>query len=103
MIQTGAQAAEVDLPVIQLANETSMDDKLVSLIVYVQMHPHVVSVEFQASKNFSHVIYLSDNRQMQGTPLGICIGLPKSLSAIANFFRVVYSVSWIDWNRLGRL
>ena len=52
MIHTGA--AEVNL--IRLANEASMDDKLASLITYVQGHPHVVSVELQASKIFRLVI-----------------------------------------------
>ena len=52
MIQEGA--AEVNL--IRLGNEACMDDKLASLITYVQGHPHVVSVELQASKIFRLVI-----------------------------------------------
>ena len=75
-----AGAAEANL--IRLGNEASMDNTLASLITYVQTHPHVVSVELQSSEIFRLVIYLSDNCQMQGTPLGICKGMPKSLSAI---------------------
>ena len=52
MIQEGG--AEVNL--IRLGNEASMDDKLASLITYVQRHPHVVRVELQASENFRLVI-----------------------------------------------
>ena len=52
MIQEGG--AEVNL--IRLGNEASMDDKLASLITYVQGHPHVVSVELQASEIFRLVI-----------------------------------------------
>ena len=52
MIQEGA--AEVNH--IRFGNEACMDDKLASLITYVQGHPHVVSVELQASKIFRLVI-----------------------------------------------
>ena len=52
MIQEGA--AEVNL--IRLGNEAFMDDRLASLIAHVQGHPHVVSVELQASEIFRLVI-----------------------------------------------
>ena len=52
MIQEGG--AEVNL--IRLGNKSSMDDKLASLITYVQGHPHVVRVELQASEIFRLVI-----------------------------------------------
>ena len=52
MIQEGG--AEVNL--IRLGNEASMDDKLASLITYVQGHPHVVRVELQAREIFRVVI-----------------------------------------------
>ena len=48
------RAAEVNL--IRLGNEAGMDDKLASLITYVQEHPHVVSVELQAIEIFRLVI-----------------------------------------------
>ena len=65
-----------------------MDDKLASLITYVQTHQQVVSVELQASERFRLVVYLSENCQTQGTPLDICNGMPKSLSAITKSLRV---------------
>ena len=52
MIQEGG--AEVNL--IRLGNEASTDDKLASLIMYVQGHQHVVRVELQASEIFRPVI-----------------------------------------------
>ena len=52
MIQEGG--ALVNL--IRLGNEASMDDKLASLITYVQGHPNVVRVELQASEIFRLVI-----------------------------------------------
>ena len=52
MIQEGG--AEVNL--IRLGNEASMDEKLATLIKYVQGHPHVVRVELQASEIFRLVI-----------------------------------------------
>ena len=55
MIQEGA--AELNL--IRLGNEACMDDKLASLITYVQRHPHVVSVKLQASEIFRLVILSS--------------------------------------------
>ena len=50
MIQEGG--AEVNL--IRLGNEASMDEKLATLVTYVQGHPHVVRVEslLQASEIF---------------------------------------------------
>ena len=53
MVQAGA--AEVNL--ILLANESGMDDKLATLITYVQNHQHVDSVELQASEIFRLVIF----------------------------------------------
>ena len=41
---------------IRLENEASMDDKMESLITYVQGHQHVVCVELQASEIFRLVI-----------------------------------------------
>ena len=54
MIQEGG--AEVNL--IRLGNEASMDEKLATLIKYVQGHPHVrvVSVELQAREILRLVI-----------------------------------------------
>ena len=52
MIQEGG----AEMNPIRLGNEASMDDKLASLIMYVQRHPHVVCVELQASENFRLVI-----------------------------------------------
>ena len=85
---------------IRLANEAGMDDKLASLITYVQNHPHVVSVELQAREIFRLVIYLSDNCQTQGTPLSICNGMPKSLSAIAKLLRV-RRIQFLELTRTG--
>lgn len=90
MIQKGA--AEVNL--MRLGNETDMDDKLASLIKYVQLHQHVVSVELQASELepfrifIVPEIHLADHCWTQGTPLGISNGMPKALSAIAKLLRV---------------
>lgn len=86
MIQKGA--AEVNL--IRLGIETGMDDKLASLIKYVQVHSHVVSVELQASDPFGIVpeINPADCCWTQGTPLGISNGMPKALCAIAKLLRV---------------
>ena len=87
MIQEGG--AEVNL--IRLGNEASMDDKLASLITYVQGHPHVVRVELHCcrqAKLSDLSFYLADNCRTQGTPLGICNGMPKTLSAVAKLLRV---------------
>ena len=77
---------------IRLGNETGMGDTLASLIKYVQLHQHVVSVELQASEPFRIFIvpeiYLADHCWTQGTPLGISNGMPKALSAIAKLLRV---------------
>ena len=68
-----------------------MDDKLASLITYVQGHPHVVRVELQASEIFRFVILSRLQLPDAGDSSwydGICNGMPKTLSAIAKLMRV---------------
>ena len=70
----------------RLSPEASMDDELTSLITYAKTHPHASSIE------------------LQGTPLVI---LQWNASAAEGARQVAaqaaYPVSWIDWNRPGRL
>ena len=62
-----AGAAEVNL--MRLLPRANMDDKLTSLITYAKTHQHVSSIE------------------LQGTPLGMRNGMPKSLNALARLLR----------------
>ena len=62
-----AGAAEVNL--MRLLPRANMDDKLTTLITYAKTHQHVSSIE------------------LQGTPLGMSNGMPKSLNALARLLR----------------
>ena len=63
------QAGEAEVNLMRLLPRANMDDKLTALITYAKTHPHVSSIE------------------LQGTPLGMRNGMPKSLNALAKLLR----------------
>ena len=63
------QAGEAEVNLMRLLPRANMDDKLTSLITYAKTHQHVSSIE------------------LQGTPLGMRNGMPKSLNALARLLR----------------
>ena len=63
------QAGEAEVNLMRLFPRANMDDKLTALITYAKTHPHVSSIE------------------LQGTPLGMRNGMPKSLNALAKLLR----------------
>lgn len=77
------------LDLMGLTIEADMDRKLADLLLYVEEHPYVFSVELQVLAKFE-VIYhhASDDRMtLQGTPLGAQNGMPRSMSAIIQLVR----------------
>ena len=102
MIQEGG--AEVNL--IRLGNKASIDDKLASLITYVQRHPHVVRVELQAREIFTESdlsFYLADNCRTQDSARYLQRNSQTAECNDQAVARAAYSDSRIDMNRFGRL
>ena len=81
-----------------------MDDKLASLITFMQVHPHVVLVKLQASEIFRFVI-LSRGQLLDAADSARYLqrnvqGAECNRQVVA---RAAYSVSRVDRDRFGRL
>ncbi len=83
------KAGAVRLDLMGLTIEADMDRKLADLLLFVEEHPCVFSVELQVLSKFEGIyLHASDDRvTLQGTPLGQQNGMPRSMSAIIQLVR----------------